>query len=212
MKKTILYLIIAILLVNFAFAQIEIRHIGICDGNEVCEGQENSQNCPQDCAQGQADNYCDGIADGICDPDCTTQADPDCRLEPTLFEDVVYETIRKPLADFQSLRQPMKNAYYTIFVGVAVTLISTITLISIIIKLGLLKLLKKDIYKLKRERIVKKLKKGIKLSPEAEKQYNIHRLTILAYLEKGLTKTQIKSKLFEKDLPGNVIDEVLKKF
>ena len=94
MKKTI-YLIITILLASLALAQVEVRYIGICNGNGVCESKENYQNCPQDCLSGQRDAYCDGMIDNICDSDCPSQADQDCKPEITLWQNIIY-SIKKP--------------------------------------------------------------------------------------------------------------------
>ncbi len=52
--------------------------IVLCKLNNICEENENSLNCPQDCSTGIKDNICDYKKDGLCDPDCTE--DPDCAL------------------------------------------------------------------------------------------------------------------------------------
>ena len=55
----------------------------LCNPNNICEENENSLNCPQDCSSGIADGICDYKLDNKCDPDC--EYDPDCGrvTEPT---------------------------------------------------------------------------------------------------------------------------------
>ena len=49
----------------------------ICNGNTICEGDENNLNCPSDCSS-RRDNYCLAEKDDVCDPDCMEEQDPDC--------------------------------------------------------------------------------------------------------------------------------------
>lgn len=51
----------------------------ICDGNGVCSGGENYQNCPMDCPIGGQDSVCNARMDGTCDPDCAEGEDLDCQ-------------------------------------------------------------------------------------------------------------------------------------
>ena len=151
MKKTI-YLIITIFLINIALAQVEVRHIGICNGNEICENKENHQNCPQDCLSGQKDGYCDGIPDNICDIDCPSQSDPDCEPKISLWQKIVY-SIKKPFIDIKSLRPTMQKAYYIIITGSAIIIIAIIILLIILA-------LKIDKYR--REKLIQEIK-GLKM-------------------------------------------------
>ncbi len=57
--------------------EAEIQSASVCNGNNICDNNENYQNCPLDCLSGGNDNYCDKVSDGICDPDCDT-GDFDC--------------------------------------------------------------------------------------------------------------------------------------
>lgn len=49
----------------------------LCKSNNICEENENSVNCPEDCKGGLKDGICEYKADGICDPDC--EEEPDCK-------------------------------------------------------------------------------------------------------------------------------------
>lgn len=49
----------------------------LCRSNNLCEENENSVNCPEDCKGGLKDGICEYKADGICDPDC--EEEPDCK-------------------------------------------------------------------------------------------------------------------------------------
>ena len=51
-----------------------------CDSNNICEKNENSLNCAEDCKTGIKDNICDYKLDNACDPDC--EEDPDCGEKP----------------------------------------------------------------------------------------------------------------------------------
>jgi len=209
MKKIIIYIITAIFLVNIALAQTEIRYIGVCDVNGICENKENHQNCPQDCFSGQKDNYCDGISDSVCDLDCTSQADPDCEPIFTLWQKIVY-TLKKPFIEIQSLRPEMQKAYYTIIAGSAVIIIAIIFLLII---LGY----KVNIYR--KQKIVqemptskppkiKELLKPIKLSPETQKYYNLLENPIKKLIDAGFTKEEIRKKLEDYKWPKEVIDKL----
>ena len=56
----------------------EPKHItASCVPNNVCDGNENAINCPEDCKQSMKDGICEYKADGICDPDC--EEEPDCK-------------------------------------------------------------------------------------------------------------------------------------
>ena len=61
--------------------QAEVKEVSICDVNGICDNQENSKNCPQDCASGMQDDFCDKEIDGKCDPDCKEDEDQDCYKE-----------------------------------------------------------------------------------------------------------------------------------
>ncbi len=50
----------------------------LCNGDGICNGEENYANCRTDCPSGGKDGYCDGMTDGRCDPDCYRNTDPDC--------------------------------------------------------------------------------------------------------------------------------------
>jgi hypothetical protein len=54
--------------------EIKVR----CNGNGICEKNENFKNCQEDCPSGSKDGHCDKVKDGICDPDCPKEVDPDC--------------------------------------------------------------------------------------------------------------------------------------
>jgi hypothetical protein len=54
-----------------------------CNGNRICERNENYANCPEDCKSGLKDGYCDRVKDGACDPDCAQGLDPDCEITTT---------------------------------------------------------------------------------------------------------------------------------
>lgn len=124
MKKSILYLIIGIVFSNLVFAQI--KYTGICNVDTMCSNGETRQNCPQDCLPGIQDDVCDGDADGVCDPDCPSQADPDCEPSISAFEYLKYRLYDKPISDLQSLREPMKKAYYILIAGAVVAALSII--------------------------------------------------------------------------------------
>jgi len=175
--------------------------------------RENNQNCPQDCLPSQEDEYCDGLEDGVCDPDCTSQADPDCEPEEAgLLENVVYQTFRKPIAEFQGMRKPMQRAYFVIIAGIFVTVVSALSLFTVLTRMAILNILKKPSFERKREKIVKKLKEEIELSPESQKHYDRHKWIIQDYLKKGFNKDQIKAELLKLNLSEHLIDEILKKF
>tara|TARA_Y100000310_G_C20608788_1_gene776917 strand:+ start:649 stop:1365 length:717 start_codon:yes stop_codon:yes gene_type:complete len=48
-----------------------------CISNNICDENENSITCSEDCSAGSSDGICDYKADGICDPDC--EEEPDCK-------------------------------------------------------------------------------------------------------------------------------------
>ena len=49
----------------------------LCNPDNMCEENENSVNCPEDCKGSLKDGICEYKADGICDPDC--EEEPDCK-------------------------------------------------------------------------------------------------------------------------------------
>ncbi|MFC1696981.1 hypothetical protein ACFL1H_01500 [Nanoarchaeota archaeon] len=63
---------------NKVIYPIPVEHFADTCGNQICEGHESNEDCPDDCPSGSEDDFCDGIKDGICDPDCRTYKDPDC--------------------------------------------------------------------------------------------------------------------------------------
>ncbi|MBW2978051.1 hypothetical protein KY331_04355 [Candidatus Woesearchaeota archaeon] len=178
MKKSIIYLIIAIFLINTALAQIEIIQANICNGDNTCNNKENHQNCPQDCLSGQKDNYCDNVIDDICDPDCSSQADSDCEPKTTLWQRIVY-AIKKPFIDIKSSRPAMQKAYYIIIAGSA-------TLIVAIIILLIISALKIDKYR--KQRLIQEIK-GIKM-PKSKPP----KIKELLKPEKKTTKKEIMKK------------------
>ena len=50
-----------------------------CIPNNICENNENSITCSEDCKTGGSDGICDYQADDICDPDC--EDEPDCKKQ-----------------------------------------------------------------------------------------------------------------------------------
>ncbi len=54
-----------------------------CKSNNICENNENSLNCEEDCKKSGNDEICDYKYDKICDPDCTE--DPDCGQSKSLL-------------------------------------------------------------------------------------------------------------------------------
>jgi hypothetical protein len=124
MKKSILYLIFAMVFANLVFAQI--KYTGVCNVDDMCSDEETRQNCPQDCLPGIQDDVCDGSADNICDPDCSSQADPDCEPSLSVLDYFKYRFYDKPISDLKSLREPMKSAYYIVIVGAVIAALSVI--------------------------------------------------------------------------------------
>ena len=57
---------------------VDVSEYSICNLNEICDGDESPETCPQDCTPGSIDNYCNAVNDGICDPDCLAGEDEDC--------------------------------------------------------------------------------------------------------------------------------------
>jgi len=53
-------------------------YLELCNGNGICDGNENSLSCPSDCLPEEEDNLCVSESDGVCDPDCLEGFDPDC--------------------------------------------------------------------------------------------------------------------------------------
>ena len=51
-------------------------------GDDVCDADENYNNCHEDCPSGEKDNYCDKQSDGKCDPDCSKEEDIECKEKP----------------------------------------------------------------------------------------------------------------------------------
>lgn len=50
----------------------------LCNNDILCNNEETSISCPNDCSKSVKDGWCDPIQDGICDPDCEETADVDC--------------------------------------------------------------------------------------------------------------------------------------
>lgn len=48
-----------------------------CNPDNICDLNENSLTCSEDCPTGSADGICNYKSDGICDPDC--EEEPDCK-------------------------------------------------------------------------------------------------------------------------------------
>ena len=48
-----------------------------CTSNNLCDENENSITCSEDCPTGSSDGICDYKSDGICDFDC--EEEPDCK-------------------------------------------------------------------------------------------------------------------------------------
>ncbi|MBU4245426.1 MAG: hypothetical protein ABIF85_04755 [Nanoarchaeota archaeon] len=67
-------------------APANIMSVSDCNGNGICENNENIKTCPQDCPSGLEDGYCDKVKDNKCDPDCTTYEDKDCKSTETSKE------------------------------------------------------------------------------------------------------------------------------
>ncbi|MBI2664756.1 hypothetical protein HYX10_05460 [Candidatus Woesearchaeota archaeon] len=62
-------------------------------GNRVCDENENYLSCSTDCASGAEDNYCDRAYDQICDPDCTGAEDFDCTDEKTGLPTAIFAVL-----------------------------------------------------------------------------------------------------------------------
>ncbi|MBW2978054.1 hypothetical protein KY331_04370 [Candidatus Woesearchaeota archaeon] len=219
--KTIIYLIIAIFLVNITLAQVEVRYLGVCKGNGICENKENYQNCPQDCFSGQKDNYCDSISDNICDPDCPSQADPDCEPTVTSWQKIVY-AIKKPFIDIKSLRPAMQRAYYIIIAGSAVIIVAIMILL--IISAHKINMYRKQrpVQEIKGvkmptskppkiKELLKPEKKPIKLSLEMQKYYNVLEKPVKRLISAGYKKEEIKTRLEKEKWPKEVLDTLFKK-
>jgi len=54
-----------------------------CNGDSICDPEENWISCPRDCPSGSEDGWCDRVKDGTCDPDCMEGVDSDCELGTT---------------------------------------------------------------------------------------------------------------------------------
>lgn len=67
-------------------APADIKSASECDGNGICENNENTRTCPQDCPSGLEDGYCDKASDNKCDPDCSVYEDIDCKSTGTSKE------------------------------------------------------------------------------------------------------------------------------
>ena len=50
----------------------------LCNNDLLCNNDEISISCSNDCSKSVADGWCDAIQDGLCDPDCELTADVDC--------------------------------------------------------------------------------------------------------------------------------------
>lgn len=55
------------------------RYLDFCDSNGICDKNENSISCPEDCDIAIKDNLCTAFEDNVCDPDCIEGRDIDCR-------------------------------------------------------------------------------------------------------------------------------------
>ena len=62
---------------NKEYSSNSVEFTVYCKSNNICEENENSLNCPEDCKTGLKDNICNYKSDSICDEDCTD--DPDCK-------------------------------------------------------------------------------------------------------------------------------------
>lgn len=59
---------------------LSFKDLGVCGDGFCFLGEENYDNCRNDCPSGSRDLYCDGVKDSICDPDCPTEQDEDCGI------------------------------------------------------------------------------------------------------------------------------------
>jgi len=64
-----------------------------CNSDSICDKEENSKNCPQDCVSGTADGFCDQIRDNKCDPDCMFYQDIDCGQIKSIVSNTLYVII-----------------------------------------------------------------------------------------------------------------------
>ena len=52
--------------------------LNICNSNDICDENENTLTCANDCSADMEDNLCINNKDNICDPDCLEGYDTDC--------------------------------------------------------------------------------------------------------------------------------------
>lgn len=72
-------------IMNRKVLEVDLTQYSSLCGDKICEQNENSVQCPQDCQEARKDSLCTYANDNVCDPDCLS-VDPDCKkLNPLII-------------------------------------------------------------------------------------------------------------------------------